>query len=263
MTYGEGLDWDGWTSRGIPSGFKLDCPQLPDNHTDWMYFILQSGTLSGWGAYEGSSFELTHQPANEYYGCQVGIGANNMNANYGFSGWLLYMGTLVEDGVETPVMSSGDLFGDLDCCLPWSITHDYVITDCKGNSTSFSYTVSSDGEVCEEEEVNVGGQEHGPVVVAGTGDLLGNKTPIAISNLIPNPTADYSEVRFTVNQPMRVRADLTDMEGNLLDPLFEGIVEPGMTYTVDLEVESLASGMYQVRLASNSYLVVRKLLVTD
>jgi hypothetical protein len=53
------------------------------------------------------------------------------------------------------------------------------------------------------------------------------------------------------------------MSGNLIDQLFEGVVQPGITYTVDLEVESMASGMYQVRLASNSYLVVRKLLVTD
>jgi hypothetical protein len=262
VTYGEGLNWDEWSSRDVPSSFKLDCSSLPDEHEDWMYFILQSGSFTGWGEYAGSSFSLTHQPLNEYYGCQVGISANNMNANYGFSGWLLYSGTLVENGVETEVMSSGDIFGDLDCCLPFTVSRTYLVEDCEGNSTSFTYHVVSDGEECAEEEANLDG-DHGPVVVSGTGDLLGNKTPISISNLIPNPTSGFSEVQFTVSQPMRVRADLMDMQGNVLDELFDAPVQPGMTYVVDLEVEDLASGMYQVRLASNSYLVVRKLLVAD
>ena len=263
VTYGEGLGWEDWSARSVPSSYKRDCPDLPDLHEEWMYFIVQSGSLSGWGAYEGSSFSLTHQPANEYYGCQVGVAANNMNANYGFSGWLMYLGTLVEDGVETEVLSSGDLFGELDCCLPFTVSRTYLVEDCAGNATTFTYHVVSDGELCPEELSELEGQGHTPIVVAGNGNLLGNKTPISISNLAPNPTADNAEVRFTVNEPMRVRADLTDMSGNLIDQLFEGVVQPGITYTVDLEVESMASGMYQVRLASNSYLVVRKLLVTD
>ena len=175
----------------------------------------------------------------------------------------MYLGTLVEDGVETEVLSSGDLFGELDCCLPFTVSRTYLVEDCAGNATTFTYHVVSDGELCPEELSELEGQGHTPIVVAGNGNLLGNKTPISISNLAPNPTADNAEVRFTVNEPMRVRADLTDMSGNLIDQLFEGVVQPGITYTVDLEVESMASGMYQVRLASNSYLVVRKLLVTD
>jgi len=261
--FGEGLDWDGWSSRPVPSAYKLDCPELPDNHLDWMYFILQSGTLTGWGDYAGSSFTLTHQPFNEYYGFQVGESANNMNANYGFSGWIMYSGTLVEDGVETEVMSSGDLFGDLDCCLPFTVSRTYTIEDCEGNTTVFTYHVVSDGEVCDEEEVNLTGGDHTPVVLGGNGNLVGNKTPLRFNNLMPNPTSDFAQVAFSVDQPMRVRADLTDMQGNLLSELFDGMAQPGSTYTVDLEVENLANGMYQIRLASNSYLVVRKLLVTD
>ena len=263
VTYGEGLGWEDWSARSVPSSYKRDCPDLPDLHEEWMYFIVQSGSLSGWGAYEGSSFSLTHQPANEYYGCQVGVAANNMNANYGFSGWLMYIGTLVEDGVETEVLSSGDLFGEFDCCLPFTVSRTYLVEDCAGNATTFTYHVVSAGEECDQDEVDVAGQDHTPIVVSGNGNLLGDKTPISISTLVPNPAANSAEVRFTVNEPMRVQADLTDMSGNLIDQLFEGVVQPGITYTVDLEVESMASGMYQVRLASNSYLVVRKLLVTD
>ena len=80
----------------------------PDLHEEWMYFILQQGTFTGWGAYEGSSFSLSHQPVSEFFGCQVGESANNMNTNYGFSSWLLYNGTLVVDGMPYNVQSSGD-----------------------------------------------------------------------------------------------------------------------------------------------------------
>ncbi|MGB0510958.1 MAG: hypothetical protein ACPGGB_08535, partial [Flavobacteriales bacterium] len=218
--FGEGLDWDGWSSRDVPSAFKLDCPDLDDNHLDWMYFILQAGTLTGWGDYAGSAFTLTHQPFNQYYGFQVGESANNMNGNYGFSGWVLYSGTLVDNGVETEVMSSGDLFGDLDCCLPFTVSRTYTIEDCSGNTTVFTYHVVSDGEVCEEDEVNATAGDHTPVVLGSNGDLLGNKTPISFSNLMPNPTGDFAQVAFTVNEPMRLRADLTDMQGNLINELF-------------------------------------------
>ena len=62
---------------------------------------------------------------------------------------------------------------------------------------------------------------------------------------------------------MRVRADLTDMSGELVDQLFDAPVQPGSTYTIDLNVGSLANGMYQVRMVSNNYLTVRKLLISN
>ena len=36
--------------------------------------------------------------------------------------------------------------------------------------------------------------------------------------------------------------DLTDMSGNLIDQLFEGVVQPGITCTVDLEHSRLGGG---------------------
>ena len=47
-------------------------------------------------------------------------------------------------------MGSGDLFGDLDCCLPYDISRDYTVSDCAGNTTTFGYTVSVTGEPCED-----------------------------------------------------------------------------------------------------------------
>ena len=33
------------------------------------------------------------------------------------------------------------VFGDLDCCLAFSVERNYEFRDCLGNITSFSYTI--------------------------------------------------------------------------------------------------------------------------
>ena len=48
------------------------------------------------------------------------------------------------------VNGSGDVFGDLDCCLPYDLERNYAISDCAGNTANFAYTVSVTGEACEE-----------------------------------------------------------------------------------------------------------------
>ena len=71
--FSEGLDWAGWNNRGIPSGFKGACADLSQAQ-NWMYYILDQGTLTGGGEYAGSALTLSHQPESEFYGTQVGEG---------------------------------------------------------------------------------------------------------------------------------------------------------------------------------------------
>ena len=66
------MDWNAWDNQDFETDFKQDCEDLPDLHEDWMYWVLSSGTLSGWGEYAGSEMTLSHQPANLFYGFQVG-----------------------------------------------------------------------------------------------------------------------------------------------------------------------------------------------
>ena len=47
---------------------------------------MTGGTVVGSGSLEGTNLALSHQPANELFGFQFGYGANNKNANFGFSG---------------------------------------------------------------------------------------------------------------------------------------------------------------------------------
>ena len=45
--------------------------------------------------------------------------------------------------------------------------------------------------------------------------------------------------------------------------LYDGVASPNVNNTLNIEANDLQSGMYQIRLSSAQYLVVKKLLVTD
>jgi hypothetical protein len=263
VTYGAALGWDDWSNQDFPTGYKRDCGELIDDHENWDYRILQSGTLTGTGNYTDLALSLSHAPANEYYALQVGLGANNQNNNYGYSGWIMASGMNGEDAV----MFSGDVFGDLDCCLPWSIHREYTATDDCGNDTDFAYNINVNGEDCEDgDDANLsGGQsgDHTPVILGGAGDLTSGKTPIRVTNLQPNPANDWSLLGFEVTGNMRIRIDLVTMQGVMVAELYDGVASPNVNHTLNIDTESLSNGMYQIRLSSSQYLVVKKLLVTE
>ena len=84
-----------------------------------------------------------------------------------------------------------------------------------------------------------------------------------MTNLQPNPTNDLSLLGFTVTQNMRLRVDMYTMDGILVTELYDGVASPNVNHTLDIEADALQSGMYQIRLSSSQYLVVKKLLVTE
>ena len=262
VTYGAASSWDDWFVAG-QTNYKRDCGVLVDDHENWDYRILESGSIMGSGDYDGLDLSLSHAPANEYYAFQIGMGANNQNDNYGYSGWIMATGTYGDDAV----FFSGDLFGDLDCCLPWSIDREYTASDDCGNATEFAYSISVNGEDCGDDDGALvsGGQgaDHTPGIIGGAGDVLTGKSPIRVTNLQPNPTNDLSLLGFTVTQNMRLRVDMYTMDGILVSELYDGVASPNVNHTLDIEADALQSGMYQIRLSSSQYLVVKKLLVTE
>ena len=264
VTFGAAMDWTEWDNQDFPTSYKRDCGDLIDDHENWDYRLMESGQLTGTGDYTGSNFSLLHAPANNYYAFQIGLGANNMNNAYGFSGWFSYSGTF--DG--NPVMGSGDLFGDLDCCLPWSIERNYLLVDDCGNTASFGYTVEVNGEGCLDAGDDAGlsgGQDtdHTPSVMGGAGDLTTGKDPIRVTNLQPNPTNDWSQLGFEVTNNMRVNIDMFTMDGVLVTELYDGFAAPGVNHSLDIPASDLQSGMYQIRLSNSQYIIVKKLLVTE
>ncbi|MBL6645351.1 MAG: T9SS type A sorting domain-containing protein [Flavobacteriales bacterium] len=264
--YEGAFDWNEWLAEPGMHNYKKDCADIfpgIEIWTEWIYYVMADGTMSGTGAYAGSEFALQHQPLNAYYGLQIGEGANNKNENYGGSAWFFYSGELVVDGVSQGILSSsGDIFFDMDCCLGWQIDYSYTITDDCGNTTEFDYTDLGTGEFNNLDNVTVsGGHSHSPIdITAGVSNL---KDPIRITGLQPNPTNDYSTLGFIVTNNMRLRIDLYTMSGQFVQELFDGNASEEVQYVLDIDANSLTSGMYQVRLSSSDYVVVKKLLVSE
>ena len=265
-TYDGGHDWNEWLDLPGMQNYKKDCADIfpgIEIWTEWIYYVMANGTMSGTGTFAGSEFALQHQPLNAYYGLQIGEGANNKNENYGGSAWFFYSGELVVDGAsQGMVSSSGDIFFDLDCCLGWQIDYSYTITDDCGNSTDFAYTDLGTGEFDNLDNVTVsGGGTHAPSDI--TGGVASLKDPIRITGLQPNPTNDYSTLGFLVNNNMRLRIDLYTMSGQFVQELFDGNASTDVQYVLDIDANTLSGGMYQVRLSSSDYVVVKKLLVSE
>ena len=254
LNYADGMDWDAWSTQPGYHSYKSDCG-LGD-HTTWLYSTMIDGSASGTGAYAGSTLSLSHQPSNGYFGFQIGEGANNKNGNYGFSGWIYYSGTFLGEGV----MGSGDVFGDLDCCLAYDISRDYTVSDCAGNETTFGYTVSVTGEACDDSEGGVVGNNGDDESNSG---LVTLKDLIVIESLMPNPTSDNSTLVFETGDDISVNISLMTMSGALVQDLFQGNVFANTPVTLQISTGNLDAGMYQVRVNSRDFIVTKKLLVTN
>ncbi|NQX92294.1 MAG: LamG domain-containing protein, partial [Flavobacteriales bacterium] len=100
------MDWDEWSALG--RNWKGNANIVGDLYQTWDYYILdpeRENKLVGTGLYEGSQLDLTHRPADYEYGFQVGLAANDQNAEPGMSCWFDYTGTI--DGEE--VSHHGDI----------------------------------------------------------------------------------------------------------------------------------------------------------
>ena len=249
--YSAPMSWEDWIAQPGSQSYKSDCG-LGD-HTEWMYTMLTSGSATGWGDYAGSSLTFNHQPASGYFGFQIGEGANNKNGNYGFSAWMYYNGTF--DG--SPVSGSGDVFGDLDCCLPYDLSRSYVVTDCAGNDTDFGYTVRMRGEDCASGDA-------GDISDPEDSDLTFVKDLVKIASLQPNPTSDMSTLVLTTEEvSLQVEVTVMTMTGSTVMTLYNGSVVAGWPTTIEVPASQLESGMYQVKARAKTYVTTKKLLVAN
>jgi hypothetical protein len=261
-----GMDWTDWEGQPGAQSYKSDCG-LGD-HTEWMYHILQeSSTASGWGDYEGSELSLSHQPSNGYFGFQIGEGANNKNANQGFSGWFFYTGVFQ----DVQVMGSGDLFGDLDCCLPWMIERVYTLTDCSGNVSEFNYTVDVNGITCEPFQPTLDGyvedetdsdNDADPFGDISSGDS-GIKGSVKILSLNPNPSSETAFLTVMASEDDYLEILLYNSSGLLVSTLFQGEVAGNLAVTIEIPSSELVNGLYQLQILSSSGVVTKKVMIAS
>ena len=262
----EGLNWQDWIDQPGAQSYKSDCG-LGD-HTEWMYYILQnSSTATGWGDYAGSELALSHQPSNGFFGFQVGQGANNKNANHGYSGWFYYIGTF--EGAD--VMGTGDVFADIDCSLPWEIERAFTVTDCSGNSTLFSYTVDVNGMTCAPIDPTLDGNadsENGwgddaigdDEIGEDDGSSEGHK--VKLLGLTPNPANDIALLTFMSTADDQVGVHVYNSSGMLVMTLWEGQAFADVALTIEVPASMLQNGLYQIQiLSANGSFITTKLMV--
>ena len=249
------MTWEEWLATPGEETYKSDCG-LGD-HEEWFYTVMTGGTVVGSGSLEGTNLALSHQPANELFGFQFGYGANNKNANFGFSGWFYYTGEVVMDGVANAANGSGDLFGDLDFIESWSTTLTYCATDCAGNETTFEYTIQS-----SEELVN----PLSGMPLAGVQPDQGFGTPgttISVESLFPNPTQGLTVLSLGTTERVDVVVELVDMRGAVVQDVFRGELIPNWQNNVNIDARSLSAGMYQIRISAPGSVTTKKLLLTE
>ncbi|MFN0031427.1 MAG: T9SS type A sorting domain-containing protein, partial [Flavobacteriales bacterium] len=248
------MAWLAWSTQTFPTNFKADCGGVGANHFDWMYYRLldtPGAELIGFGAYAGSSLSVKHAPSNLYFGFQLGNGANNYNAVYGFGGWFTYSGTFKINGVPYGsstgyITGAGDFAFELDCCPYYRINRTYTATDCSGNSVS-----------CTQ------------VIQQGTPPLLAPEAPSGFDTVEgeasfkvnPNPTSGNTWFTFTVKESANTTLELFDVAGKKVADLYVGVLETGEEYTVDYNAERLATGIYVYRLTNGTYIDQGKLIV--
>ena len=244
----DGMNWDDWSSQTFPTSFKDDCETaaVTGEFENWTYYIMTPGqaTLTGYGALAGSFFDLQHAPINNFYAYQVGNGANNVNDNYGNGGWFTATGQFVLNGA-TPISVEnfqGDFAFDADCCPQYEITRTWYAVDCSGNMSDIQTQTISFEDQGEDEEPAYNMENEISSVEGG----------LYIGNIFPNPVRGEAQITYKVSETSIITLDVLDMNGNLVETIFTGNAEAGVTYNEILKTAGIESGVYMVRLASNS-----------
>ncbi|TVR38078.1 MAG: hypothetical protein EA392_10945, partial [Cryomorphaceae bacterium] len=141
-------NWTDWNALG--RSYKDDLFLAEDHYLNWDYYELDNNNsfLIGAGDFEGSFLQLSHMPANYFFGFQCGTAANGRNANNGLAGWFHYEGILNGNNVS----GHGDINVDKECeenpgtevvCV-FEIERFFIAADDCGNVNIVNQTITVD-----------------------------------------------------------------------------------------------------------------------
>ncbi len=94
----------------------------------------------------------------------------------------------------------------------------------------------------------------------GTGDPLLRGT-FSLSAAAPNPFSDETTFTLSLRQAETVRAALYDVMGRRLHTVIAGRFEAGIFHPLTVSAENLASGIYLLHVAGNSFSTTRPVMV--
>jgi len=189
---------------------------------------------------------ISHAPANNYFGFQYGVGANNYNAENGFGGWFNYHGTFLYNGevvMSGMASGAGDFAFEIDCCIDYDLQRCWTAMDCSGNEVSWCQVISYRDL---STDLN-GGNNGGAMTLQGD-----SHQQIAIVSMAPNPTSNSSQISFSSTESERLSLQVLDMTGRVVADLFNSDVVGGTVYKVDFNANALQAGIYMMRLNSKT-----------
>jgi hypothetical protein len=221
---GNKKNWAQWSALG--RWYKDDMNVAGSNYLDWSYYeLLPTSRLIGTGAFAGAVLNLTHAPANLFYGFQLGVGANNHNGEYGLSGWFNYTGNFNNAQVSGP----GDLMTENQCCPEQQITRTWTAIDCAGNEIVHTQNIHvvptfTPGAVASSSE-----QTQSTFDVTGSGGTQFN-------------------LRFMLNESGPVRIEMFNAQGQFIATVYTGTAQVGTAYSITYPKDGLTNGTYFFKL---------------
>lgn len=252
-----GMNWDDWSNQIFPTSYKDDLGSSDDYYESWMYFILESGILTGYGDWEGASLNLSHAPINQFYGFQLGVQAANVNEEYGIGGWMYYSGTMYNDeGVLTEVEGAGDLAFDLDCCPRYHVERNWSVTDCAGNTAEHQQLITFEN-LMEEETPSVQNPEE---EFSLAGAFLEDILKVEVS---PNPVTSSSEVVLSSKANIEATLNLYNTQGLLIRPIWSGLLDKELNTEILFKKEDLNPGLYILKLRTAAGEITGKVVIEE
>ena len=86
--------------------------------------------------------------------------------------------------------------------------------------------------------------------------------PLAPASLYPNPSSDQATIEVTARESDLLNIQLYNLQGQPVQPIFNGLVEAGSVHQKAVNTHSLTPGLYLVRIANGKYHESLKLQVT-
>jgi hypothetical protein len=221
----DAMGWEQWSADG--GSYKDDMGLAGDNYLDWTYFKLAEGTLTGTGDFEGAVLTLTHAPANFTYGFQLGVAANNRNAEYGMSGWFFYDGEINGEAVT----GVGDVIVEMDCCPDQEVTRTWMLTDCAGNTSVYT------------QNIYVGDNfEFTPLIYPDYPGLAIEVDPLDEGQF---------RIHFNSDESGRAQIALFDAVGNQVDVILENFIERDQDHVIIYDNSKMEAGFYVFRISQH------------